>query len=80
MPCRMYAPIFDEVSKMDKYKDTHEFVCYDTEEHSNKAREYNVTSVPATILVDENGGVLGHNVGAMPSDLLEQFIDNDGKL
>lgn len=52
-PCRAYKPIFENVSKMDEFKDI-EFEEIDVDEDEGIAYKYGVRGVPATIFIDEN--------------------------
>ena len=66
-PCKMFAPIFEEVSiKMD-----FNFVKVDTDSNSDLAREYGIMSIP-TIILFENGNEVKRHTGFMSE---EEFID-----
>ncbi|MDY3199943.1 MAG: thioredoxin TrxC [Arcobacter sp.] len=51
-PCKMFAPIFSEVSK--KYPLKALFVKVNTESHQNLAGRFNIKSIP-TLIVYKNG-------------------------
>ena len=77
-PCRMYKPIFEEVSKMPDFKDL-EFVSLSCDDEKNEKLiedELKVKSLPTTIIRDENKKVLGTKVGAMTKATLVKFINN----
>lgn len=60
MPCRAFAKTFEEVSKMEEYKNI-EFKEIDIEDDENVeelVEKYGVRSVPTTILLDENDEVI----------------------
>lgn len=60
MPCRVFAKTFEEVSKMEEYKNI-EFKEIDIEDDENGeelVEKYGVRSVPTTILLDENDEVI----------------------
>lgn len=60
MPCRAFAKTFEEVSKMEEYKNI-EFKEIDIEDDENGeelVEKYGVRSVPTTILLDENDEVI----------------------
>lgn len=72
-PCRVYAPIFVEVSKMDEFKDI-EFKELDADDDEDLFEKYRVMSVPTTVFLDENGNVLNKVSGAMPKNTLVESI------
>lgn len=72
-PCRMLAPVFEEIS--DKYEDKAVFVKIDVDEEESEAAamKYAITSIP-NILVFKNGERVGNNLGFVPAEALEAFV------
>lgn len=63
-PCRMIAPVLEEVAK--ERPDV--TVCkVDVDEERELALEYNVSSIP-TLLVFRDGKVVNQSIGAMPKE------------
>ena len=66
-PCKRLAPIFEEISKMEEFKDV-EFESVDVDDDEEMLTEkYQVRSVPTIILVDENGKSIKKLIGLLPS-------------
>ena len=72
-PCRMLAPVFEEIS--DKYEDEAVFVKIDIDEEDSEAAaiQYGISSIP-NILVFKGGKVAASNVGFVPEAALESFV------
>lgn len=69
-PCKMFAPIFEEVSsEMDM-----NFIKLDTDEHSDIARGYGVMSIP-TIILFENGNEVKRHTGFMSKEEFIKFLN-----
>ncbi len=63
-PCKMVAPILDEISN----ENADIKVCkVNVDEASELAQQYGVASIP-TLIVFKNGEVANKNVGALPKD------------
>lgn len=75
-PCRMLAPVFEDVS--DKYEGKAVFVKIDIDEESSEAAaiKYGITSIP-NVLVFKGGKVAGNQVGFLPQAAFEQFVENN---
>ncbi len=69
-PCRMLAPILEEVEG--EHPEI-SFVKVDIDESPELAMRYGVMSVP-TLMKFENGQPTGTSVGLVPKDELEAFI------
>jgi len=68
-PCRMMAPIFEELSlELTDIK-----FCKLNVDNNTVSREYGVMSIP-TILVFENGEVINSSTGFMPKEELKKII------
>lgn len=71
-PCKMYAPVFQEVSEDMAGTDV-AFVKADVDKHHALAAEYNVRSIPHT-LIFKNGKVIDAIIGAVRTDELSSRI------
>lgn len=70
-PCKMVAPIIDELSKeMTDVK----FFKLDVDNNGDIAEKYQVASIP-TLLFFKNGEVVDRLVGFRPKDGIKQVID-----
>lgn len=70
-PCKMFSPIFENVSKN---KTNIKFCKLNVDEDSeNISKEYGVMSIP-TIILFENGKELKRNIGFMDEDSLIDFL------
>ena len=72
-PCRMMAPILEDVS--DKYKGKYYFYQIDIDSAEELANKFNITAVP-TIIVFNNGKEIARTSGYMDFDETERFILN----
>lgn len=72
-PCRMLAPVFEEIS--DKYEGKATFVKLDVDEEDSEsaAMKYGITSIP-NILAFKNGKPVDSSLGFKPQEALEAFI------
>ena len=71
-PCRMVAPIVEELA--DEYDGKVEFVKLNTDDNPNTAIKYGVRSIP-TLLVFKEGQPVGEIVGFRPKSDLKQRLD-----
>ena len=69
-PCRMMAPIVEEVAKNNT---TCKFYKLDVDEAESIARKYGIMSIP-TLLLFEEGTLVQKNVGFMSKEDLESFV------
>ena len=70
-PCKMLAPVLDEVQgEMKNVK----IVKIDIDENSDKAAEYGVKNIP-TIKIFKNGEEVTTNVGFLPKESLKEMIE-----
>ena len=69
-PCRMLAPILDELAKENKDL---KIVSVNIDENENLAREYNVFSIPCIVVINEGKEEKRH-VGLLSRTDLEKFI------
>lgn len=70
-PCRMLAPVFEELSK--KYDGKAEFVKVDVDENEEAAIKYQVSSIP-NVMAFKKGQPIASNLGFVPAAVLEEFI------
>lgn len=68
-PCKMFGPIFEEISKENNIN----FIKLDVDKYSDIAREYGVMSIP-TIILFKNGQEVKRYTGFMPKEELIEFI------
>lgn len=75
-PCRMLAPVFEDIS--DKYEEQAIFVKIDVDEEESEsaAIKYAISSIP-NILVFKNGERVANNLGFLPAEALEAFVKNN---
>ena len=70
-PCRMLAPVFEELS--DKYEGKAVFAKVNVDDVPSLAEAFGVTSIPA-IFVLKNGEVANQAVGFMPKDKVLELL------
>jgi thioredoxin 1 len=70
-PCRMIAPIVEELAH--DYVGKILFGKLNVDENPNTAQQYGIMSIP-TLLVFKSGNLVDRIVGAMPRTMLEQRI------
>lgn len=74
-PCRMVGPIIDEISS--EYEGKAVVGKLDVDAHQEFAAKYGVRNIP-TVLVFQNGEVVGRQVGVAPkqtyADALDQLL------
>ena len=71
-PCRMLAPVMEELSG--EYEGKADFVKIDVDENPDLAREYSIMSIPC-VMVFKDGALAGKNVGFVPKAAMKEFID-----
>lgn len=72
-PCKMIAPILEELSK--EYQGKVDFYKVDTEKEPELAAAFNIRSIPAILFIPLKG-TPQMNVGAMRKDEFKQMIDS----
>ncbi|MEO9952608.1 thioredoxin [Nonlabens sp.] len=72
-PCRMVGPIIDEVST--EYADKAVVGKMDVDANQEFAAKYGVRNIP-TVLVFQNGEVVGRQVGVAPKDAYTEALDS----
>ncbi len=75
-PCRMLAPVFEELS--DKYEGEAVFVKIDVDEEDSEAAamKYGISSIP-NIIVFKGGKPVANNLGFVPEAALDSFIKSN---
>lgn len=75
-PCRMLAPVFEEIS--DKYDEKAVFAKIDIDEEDSEAAaiRYGITSIP-NIIAFKGGKPVDSSLGFKPEAMLEEFIKNN---
>ena len=73
MPCRMIAPIVEELAK--EYTGKMKFVSVDVDANPDTAMKYNIRSIPA-LIVFKNGLPIDQIVGAVPKSALQKKVDS----
>ena len=73
-PCRMVAPVLDQLA--DEYDGKVKIGKLDIDSHQELAAQFQVQSIPTFILF-ENGQVKDRMMGAMPKSAFEAFIDRN---
>ncbi len=72
-PCRMLAPVMEELSE--ELKGKVDFYNADTDENPQLAGKYNIYSIPA-VLVFKDGQLVGSSVGFRPKADMKAFIES----
>ncbi len=75
-PCRMMAPILEDVS--DKYKGKYFFYQIDIDSAEEIAQKFEVTAVP-TIIIFKNGKEVGRTTGYQEFDEFERFLNSHAR-
>lgn len=71
-PCKMLAPVLDEVSE--EMKDSVSFFNIDVDENPNLAEKFGVSSIPALVVL-KNGEKADMQVGFQPKAGIVNFIN-----
>ena len=71
MPCKMIAPILDEMSN--EYDGKLKIGKLNVDEQGDIAAEYNIVSIPTLLLFDK-GEVVNQQVGAVPRPKIEEIV------
>jgi thioredoxin 1 len=72
-PCKMIAPVLDELAE--EYAGKLKICKVDVDANPNTAPKYNVKGIP-TLIIFKNGNVEAKKVGAMSKSQLAAFIDS----
>ncbi len=70
-PCRMLAPVFEEISN--KYDDKAVFVKVNVDEQEDSAMKYGISSIP-NVIAFKDGEPVANSLGFVPASALESFV------
>lgn len=73
-PCKMLAPIFEELSKEKEYQGKLRFAKISTEEYPDIAGQQEITGIPCLVVFKE-GKEVDRIIGFAPKPLLKQKIE-----
>ncbi len=73
-PCKMIAPILDEVSR--DYADKLDVAKVNVDENQEIATKYGIRGIP-TLMLFRNGAVVATKVGALSKSQLTAFLDSN---
>jgi thioredoxin 1 len=71
-PCRMLGPVIDELAE--KMHGNVVFAKLNTDENRRTSSQYGIMSIP-TLLLFKNGNLVDRNIGALPPDMLSDWIE-----
>jgi thioredoxin 1 len=71
-PCRMIAPVLDELAR--EYAGRVKIAKVNVDEHGGTAQRYGVQSIP-TLIVFKGGQAVDKVVGVVPKENLSQLLD-----
>jgi thiol-disulfide isomerase/thioredoxin len=74
-PCREMKKIYDRLEP--EYKGKVKFIAIDVDDRENAglAKEYGVTYIPVTFIIDSNGELSYQEIGLMPEDDIRAELD-----
>jgi len=70
-PCKMVAPVIDEIA--DEYREAIKVVKVNTDENPSTAASYGIRSIP-TLLIFNNGHIIDTIIGAIPKSTVVNRI------
>ena len=70
-PCRMLAPVYEDVS--DKYEGKAVFVKVDVDDSREAAIEHGITNIP-NVIAFKGGKAVANQLGFVPAEQTEEFI------
>ncbi|MDD4028138.1 MAG: thioredoxin [Caldisericia bacterium] len=73
-PCRMVAPVLEELAKESDGKYT--IAKVNTDEVPDIAMKYSIVSIP-TLILFKNGAAVDKVIGALPKEQLKAFVDKN---
>ena len=73
-PCKMIAPILDEVAS--GYADKLKIAKLDVDQNAETAQKYGIRSIPCLMLF-KDGDIVATQVGALSKSQLSEFIDQN---
>lgn len=72
-PCRMIAPVVEEIAK--EYEGKLKVCKVNTDEASELAMKYQIASIP-TLAIFKDGKEVKRQIGALPKPMLKNFIES----
>ena len=72
-PCRMRAPVLEELSN--RYEGKAIFVKIDVDENEEAAMQYRITSIP-NLIAFKGGKAVANHLGFAPEAVLCEFVDS----
>lgn len=72
-PCRMVAPVLDELA--DEFQGKVKIAKLNVDENQDLAMQFRVSSIPAFVLF-KGGQAVDRTVGAMPKSAFKSFLSN----
>ena len=73
-PCRMMAPVLEELS--DKLAGKADFYNLDVDEAPEVAAQFGISSIPCLVLL-KNGKAISQSVGFRPGDQIKAWIEGN---
>ena len=73
-PCRMLAPVLDELST--KYEGKARFVKVNVDEEEKAAMQYGITSIP-NVIAFKGGKAVDNSLGFVPAPVLSAFVEKN---
>lgn len=73
MPCKMVAPIVEEIAK--EYEGKLKVCTLDVDNARETAGHYSIMSIP-TLAIFKNGEVVEKMIGALPKDAIDKVLAN----
>ena len=73
-PCKMIAPILDEVAS--EYADKLKIAKLDVDQNAETAQKYGIRSIPCLMLF-KDGDIVATQVGALSKSQLSEFLDQN---
>ncbi len=73
-PCKMIAPMLDEIAET--HADKLAVVKVNVDENPNTAQKFGIRSIP-TLILFKDGAVQAQKMGAMPKSQLDEFLDTN---
>ena len=76
IPCKMMAPILEELTK--EYQGKAAIVFIDVRQHTDQAEKYRLRAIPTQIFFDKQGNEVLRHVGFMDKKSIVQVLDKLG--
>ena len=73
-PCRMLAPVYEELSE--KYADQAVFVKLDIDENEEAAVKHGIMSIP-NVIAFKKGSAADNSLGFVPPAMLDAFVQKN---